>query len=128
MMVWVKGGGYWLVFFWIDYLCFVGLGMFIFLINFMLFYYGVVYLFFGLFVVVFLMVFFFNFFFSLLLFGVWLSLKVVIVGILGFGGIVFMFWLSFVVVELNVGIVMGFVLCIVGMLSFCIGNMLFVDM
>ena len=127
MMIWAKAKGHSLSFSFKDHLRFAGLGAFLFSTNFTLFYYGSAHLPSGLLAVVFSTASIFNLFLVLILFGQRPNLQALVAGTMGFAGIGMMFWPNLVGAEINNEVALGLVLCILGTLSFCCGNMVSAD-
>lgn len=123
MMIWAKSRGYNLTFALKDHAGFAALGLFLFSTNFTLFYYGSAYLPSGLLAVVFSTASIFNLFLALLIFGQRPNFTALVAGVIGFSGIALMFWPKFAGAELNTSVGLGLALCILGTLSFCMGNM-----
>ncbi|WP_150524701.1 DMT family transporter [Roseibium sediminis] len=124
MLGWSLGRGHSLKFPLRDHLKFVGLGALIFSTNFTLFYYGAQHLPSGLLAVVFSVASVFNIVLALILFGQRPTAQMVLAGLLGVTGIAFMFWPEIMGAEINHEAAYGLGLCILGTLSFCLGNML----
>ena len=104
------------------HLAFSGMGLFIFCLNFMLFYYGSVYLFSGLLSVVFSLASVFN-----LALGFVIARRVprgrVLAGaLIGIAGIALMFWPEIEGQSWTGNAAFGLALCVVGTLSFCTGS------
>lgn len=106
-----------------DHAKFLGLGVLIFSTNFTLFYYGSAYLPSGLVAVVFSIASTFNILLAFLLFAQRPALNVVIAGVMGICGIALMFWPEIMGTTLNANALEGLMLCGLGTLSFCLGNM-----
>ncbi|WP_417685600.1 DMT family transporter [Roseibium sp.] len=107
-----------------DHLRFAGLGALIFSTNFTLFYYGAALLPSGLLAVVFSLASVLNLFLALLLFGQRPNLAALGAGLLGFSGIAFMFRPQILATGVDYDALRGLGFCVLGTLSFCLGNML----
>jgi drug/metabolite transporter (DMT)-like permease len=123
MFGWSLFRGHDLRFGWRAHLRFAGLGAFIFSTNFTLFYYGAIYLPSGLLAVLFSLTSVFNLFLAFLIFGQRPSLLTLGAGLLGFGGVALMFWPEVLGTEVNYEAALGLLFCVLGTLSFCLGNM-----
>lgn len=106
-----------------DHLRFVALGILIFSSNFLLFYYGALYLVSGLLSVVFSLASVVNMLLGAVVMRERPSARVLAGGLVGFCGIALMFWPELSAHGLSGGTVTGLLLCIAGTLSFCLGNM-----
>lgn len=109
---------------WRSHLRFAGLGALIFSTNFTLFYYGAQLLPSGLLAVVFSLTSIFNLILAFLLFGQKPSMVTFIAGVVGFSGVALMFKSQILGAEINYDAALGLLLCTLGTLSFCLGNML----
>lgn len=101
---------------------FAGMGLFIFCINFMLFYYGSQYLISGLLSVVFSLASVFNLFFTFILGKKVPRPRVLLGAVMGFAGIALMFWPEIKGQSWNGQGVIGLALCVSGTLCFCTGS------
>lgn len=106
-----------------DHLRFAALGILIFSSNFLLFYYGALYLVSGLLSVVFSLASVINMLLAALIMGERPSLRIVAGGITGFAGIALMFWPEMAAHGLSGGTLVGLLFCVAGTLSFCLGNL-----
>jgi len=106
-----------------DHLRFAGLGALIFSTNFTLFYYGAAALPSGLLSVVFSIASVFNLVLALIIFGQKPGLQTLFAGLLGFTGVALMFRPQILGTDIDMASAYGLVLCILGTLSFCLGNM-----
>ncbi|MEM8627974.1 MAG: DMT family transporter [Pseudomonadota bacterium] len=104
------------------HLAFCGMGLFIFCLNFMLFYYGSAYLFSGLLSVVFSLASVFNLLLIFALTGKAPRLRVMAGALLGFAGIGLMFAPQMEGQSWTGGTMIGLGLCLAGTLSFCVGS------
>lgn len=104
------------------HLAFSGMGLFIFCLNFMLFYYGSVYLISGLLSVVFSLASIFNLALGFLMARRVPRGRVLAGALIGIAGIAFMFWPEIANQSWTGNAALGLALCIVGTLSFCIGS------
>ncbi|MEN0040656.1 MAG: DMT family transporter [Pseudomonadota bacterium] len=104
------------------HLAFGGMGLFIFCINFMLFYYGSAYLFSGLLSVVFSLASVFNLLLIFALTGKAPRVRVMAGALLGFSGIALMFAPQMEGQSWTGSTMIGLGLCVAGTLSFCIGS------
>jgi drug/metabolite transporter (DMT)-like permease len=107
-----------------DHLRFLGLGVLIFSSNFMLFYYGALYLVSGLLSVVFSLASIVNMLLGALVLREAPSPRVLIGGLAGFAGIALMFYPEVAAHGLSGSTLIGLAFCVGGTLSFCLGNML----
>lgn len=123
MFAWSFFRGHNLKFDWRAHLRFAGLGAFIFSTNFTFFYYGAIYLPSGLLAVLFSLASVFNLFLAFLVFGQKPSLQMLGAGLLGFGGVALMFWPEVLGTDVNYEAALGLLFCVLGTLSFCLGNM-----
>lgn len=103
---------------------FAALGLALFSTNFLLFYYGGLYLASGLLAVVFSLSSIINIFLGALVLGMPIDKRVAAGGTLGFLGIAAMFYPQLAGATINAGALIGLALCTAGTLSFCIGNMI----
>lgn len=101
---------------------FAGMGLFIFCLNFTLFYYGSAYLISGLLSVVFSLASLFNLILGFLISRAIPTSRVVFGACLGFAGIAFMFWPEIAGQSWTGTGVLGLGLCVAGTLSFCTGS------
>ncbi|MGI6851032.1 DMT family transporter [Mesorhizobium sp. 1B3] len=106
-----------------DHLRFATLGILIFSSNFLLFYYGALYLVSGLLSVVFSLASVINMLLGALVMREKPSLRIVAGGIVGFAGIALMFWPELAARGLSGGTLVGLLLCVAGTFSFCLGNL-----
>lgn len=106
-----------------DHLRFAALGALIFSTNFTLFYYGAASLPSGLLSVVFSIASVFNLVLALIIFGQKPGMQTLIAGLLGFTGVALMFRPQILGTEVDMAAAIGLGLCILGTLSFCLGNM-----
>lgn len=107
-----------------DHLRFVGLGVLIFSSNFLLFYYGALYLVSGLLSVVFSLASIVNMLLAALVLREAPSPRVLLGGLAGFAGIALMFYPELARHGFSESTLIGLALCIGGTLSFCCGNLL----
>jgi len=107
-----------------DHLRFVGLGVLMFSSNFLLFYYGAHYLVSGLLSVVFSLASVVNMFLAAVIMRERPAPKIMLGGLLGFGGIALMFFPEIAAHGLSGGTLTGLLLCLCGTFSFCLGNLL----
>lgn len=107
-----------------DHLWFAALGATLFSTNFTLFYYGGAYLASGLLAVVFSLASVINVWLGFLVLGNPVDRRVVLGGMIGFLGVAAMFYPQLAGTSLNTGVLIGFMLCAAGTLSFCSGNMI----
>lgn len=107
-----------------SHLRFAGLGALIFSTNFTLFYYGALHLPSGLLAVIFSVASVFNLLLTFLIFGQKPNRLTLGAGILGFAGVSLLFWPQIVGVRVDYDAAFGLLLCMLGTLSFCLGNML----
>lgn len=103
---------------------FVVLGLTLFCINFTLFYYGGQHLPSGLLAVIFSLASVLNIVIGALFFGLRVDTRVALGGVIGFLGIAAMFYPQLAGTTINHEALLGLGLCVVGTLSFCIGNLL----
>jgi drug/metabolite transporter (DMT)-like permease len=106
-----------------DHLRFAALGVLLFSTNFLLFYYGALYLVSGLLSVVFSLVSVVNMALIALIMRERPSVRVLLSGLVGFIGIGLMFLPEIVGDGFSWGILVGLALCIGGTVSFCLGNL-----
>lgn len=104
------------------HLQFAALGLCIFCLNFMLFYYGSAYLISGLLSVVFSLASVFSLAITFLVFGTVPRRRVVFGALLGLLGIAMMFWPEVGGQEWNGAAAFGLALCVGGTLCFCVGS------
>jgi drug/metabolite transporter (DMT)-like permease len=123
MFAWVVLSGRRLAFSLSDHLRFVALGILLFSSNFMLFYYGALYLVSGLLSVVFSLASIVNMLLAALVTGERPSRRVLFGGLAGFAGIALMFYPEMAAHGLSGPTLAGLAFCIGGTLSFCAGNM-----
>ncbi len=107
-----------------GHLGFLALGIALFSVNFVLFYYGGLYLASGLLAVIFSLSSIVNIFLGALVLGAPVDKRVAAGGALGFLGISAMFYPQLAGATIDSGALIGLALCIAGTLSFCIGNMI----
>jgi drug/metabolite transporter (DMT)-like permease len=107
-----------------DHARFVALGLALFCTNFVLFYYGGLYLASGLLAVIFSLASVINIFLGAAVLGMPIDRRVAAGGILGFLGIAAMFYPQLAGTTLNTGALIGLALSVAGTLSFCTGNMI----
>ena len=124
MLGWVMLSGAPLSFAWKDHLSFAGLGLLLFSTNFLCFYYGGLSTPSGLLAVVFSLASVFNIVLSALIFGQKPNLRSVIAALMGFAGVGLMFAPQLAGDQLSGAALTGLILCVIGTLSFCFGNML----
>lgn len=124
MVAWSRFRGNALGFPWTAHLRFAGLGALMFSTNFTLFYYGAAHIPSGLLAVIFSTASIFNLLLSFLLFSQRPDGSMLFAGALGFAGVALMFWPQIMGAEINMGAAAGLAFCILGTLSFCLGNML----
>jgi drug/metabolite transporter (DMT)-like permease len=110
-----------------DHLRFVTLGVLIFSSNFLLFYYGALYLVSGLLSVVFSLASVINMLLATLITREPPSPRVLLGGLAGFAGIALMFYPEMAKHGLNGATLIGLLLCVGGTLSFCLGNLVSAD-
>ena len=106
------------------HLGFAGLGFFIFSMNFNLFYHGAKGLPSGLLSVVFSLASVINLLMGFVIFRQKISGRVLLGGLLGFGGVAAMFWPTIAGTDFGGAAAVGLGLCIAGTTFFCTGNML----
>jgi len=123
MFAWVAVSGRRLGFPLGDHLRFVALGILLFSSNFMLFYYGALYLVSGLLSVVFSLASIVNMLLAALVTGERPSRRVLCGGLAGFAGISLMFYPEMAAHGLSGSTLTGLAFCVGGTLSFCAGNM-----
>lgn len=107
-----------------EHLGFAALGLALFCTNFILFYYGGLYLASGLLAVVFSLASVMNIFLGAAVLGMPIDKRVAAGGTLGFLGIAAMFYPQLAGTTINTGALIGLAFCVAGTLSFCIGNMI----
>jgi drug/metabolite transporter (DMT)-like permease len=103
---------------------FLVLGLTLFCINFTLFYYGGQHLPSGLLAVIFSLASVLNIVIGALFFGLRVDTRVALGGVIGFLGIAAMFYPQLAGTTINHEALLGLGFCVVGTLSFCIGNLL----
>ncbi|WP_068318692.1 DMT family transporter [Polycladidibacter hongkongensis] len=123
MLIWAAVRGHKLRFGLTQHLGFALLGALLFCINFLFFYNGTQLLPSGLVSVVFSLASVLNLALGFLLFGQRQSLRVLAGGLLGFGGVLLMFWPQFGGANFDQGALIGLGLCAAGTLSFSCANM-----
>lgn len=106
-----------------DYGLMALLGLFLFSVNYILFYYAAGYLATGLLAVVFSMITVMNMVNGALLFGHKIEARVAIAAAFGLIGLALTFWPDFVGHEINRGVALGLVLSVLGTLCASFGNM-----
>lgn len=106
-----------------DHVRFAMLGVLIFSTNFLLFYYGALFLVSGLLSVVFSLASVVNMALGALILGERPSARVLAGGLLGFAGIGLMFYPEMARSGFSGGTLIGLGLCVAGTLSFCLGNL-----
>lgn len=109
---------------WKAHLRFAGLGALIFSTNFTLFYYGAQLLPSGLLAVVFSLTSVFNLFLAFVLFRQKPGFATLSAGLIGFFGVALMFWPQIMGADIDYQAALGLLLCTLGTVSFCLGNML----
>jgi drug/metabolite transporter (DMT)-like permease len=107
-----------------EHFGFAALGLALFSTNFLLFYYGALYLASGLLAVVFSLASVMNIFLGAAVLGMPIDKRVAAGGTLGFLGIAAMFYPQLAGTTINTGALVGLAFCIAGTLSFCTGNMI----
>lgn len=106
-----------------DHLRFAALGVLIFSSNFLLFYYGALFLVSGLLSVVFSLASMVNMMLGALVDGERPSRRVLAGGLVGFCGVALMFWPEVTRGGFSGGTLAGLLLCLAGTFSFCLGNL-----
>jgi drug/metabolite transporter (DMT)-like permease len=106
-----------------DHLRFAALGVLIFSSNFLLFYYGALYLVSGLLSVVFSLASVVNMLLSAIVMRERPSARILAGGLIGFSGIALMFWPEMAAHGVSGGTLIGLAFCVAGTLSFCLGNL-----
>jgi drug/metabolite transporter (DMT)-like permease len=106
-----------------DHLRFAALGVLIFSSNFLLFYYGALFLVSGLLSVVFSLASVINMVLGALVLGERPSQRVMAGGAAGFVGVGLMFWPEMARSDFSGGTLIGLLLCLGGTLCFCLGNL-----
>jgi drug/metabolite transporter (DMT)-like permease len=106
-----------------DYGLMTVLGLFLFCINYILFYYATAYLATGLLAVVFSMITVMNMVNAAILFGQKIEARVAIAAAFGLVGLALTFWSDIVGHELNREVILGLVLSLLGTLCASLGNM-----
>ncbi len=124
MFVWVRIAGYRMRFSVPDHFRFAGLGVLIFSTNFALFYFGGQFLVSGLLSVIFSLASVINVLLAAAIFRQPVEARVVAGASLGFIGIALVFWPEIAGTAFDGAALRGFLLCVGGTLSFCLGNML----
>lgn len=107
-----------------DHLRFIGLGFFIFSMNFLQFYIGGAKLTSGLLAVIFSLTSVFNMLLGAIFLRQPIDRRVLAGAAFGFGGVALMFWPEIAGTEIDHDAAIGLLLCVGGTLSFCIGNMI----
>lgn len=107
-----------------DHLRFAGLGVFIFSMNFLQFYHGGSKLASGLLAVIFSLTSVFNMLLGAVFLRQAIDRRILLGAACGFGGIALMFWPEIAGTEIDHQAAIGFLLCLGGTLSFCIGNLI----
>lgn len=107
-----------------DHLRFIGLGFFIFSMNFLQFYVGGAKLTSGLLAVIFSLASVFNMLLGAMFLGQAIDRRVLLGAAFGFGGVALMFWPEIAGTEIDHDAAIGLLLCVGGTLFFCIGNMI----
>jgi drug/metabolite transporter (DMT)-like permease len=107
-----------------DHLRFVGLGFFIFSMNFLQFYVGGAKLTSGLLAVIFSLASVFNMLLGTVFLRQPVDRRILFGAAFGFGGVALMFWPEIAGTEIDHDAAVGLLLCIGGTLFFCIGNMI----
>jgi len=107
-----------------DHLRFVGLGFFIFSMNFLQFYLGGAKLASGLLAVIFSLASVFNMLLGTLVLRQPVDRRVLAGAAFGFGGVALMFWPEIAGTDFDHDAAIGLLLCVGGTLFFCIGNMI----
>lgn len=107
-----------------DHLRFIGLGFFIFSMNFLQFYVGGAKLTSGLLAVIFSLTSVFNMLLGAVFLRQAIDRRVLLGAAFGFGGVALMFWPEIAGTEIDRDAAIGLMLCVGGTLFFCIGNMI----
>src|SRR5690349_18053660 len=107
-----------------DHLRFVGLGFFIFSLNFLQFYLGGAKLASGLLAVIFSLASVFNMLLGTIFLRQPVDRRVLLGAAFGFGGVALMFWPEIAGTAFEHDAAIGLLLCVGGTLFFCIGNMI----
>lgn len=107
-----------------DHLRFLGLGFFIFSMNFLQFYIGGAKLTSGLLAVIFSLTSVFNMLLGTIFLRQPVDRRILLGAAFGFGGVALMFWPEIAGTEIDHDAAIGLMLCIGGTLFFCIGNMI----
>ncbi len=107
-----------------EHAVFLALGIALFCVNFVMFYYGGLYLASGLLAVIFSLSSVINILLGAVTLGMPIDKRVALGGTLGFLGIAAMFYPQLVGTQFNHRALVGLAFCIAGTLSFCIGNMI----
>jgi len=123
MVAWVKLRGESLRFSLPDHLRFAATGLFLFSLNFIMFYYGGLTIPSGLLAVVFSLASVFNLLLGAVLLKQPIEARVAVGGVVGFTGIGLLFWPQIAGAGYDTNALMGLGLCVAGTLSFCLGNM-----
>jgi drug/metabolite transporter (DMT)-like permease len=124
MWVWALARGYPLRFPPAMHLRFAGMGLFLFSTNFVLFYYGSLTIPSGLLAVAFSFASVVNMLMAGLVLRQPIERRVMFAGLLGASGVVLMFWPQIAGTGFDRGAFVGLVLCLMGTLSFCTGNLI----
>jgi drug/metabolite transporter (DMT)-like permease len=107
-----------------EHLGFVVLGLMLFCLNFLLFYHAAATLPSGLLSIVFSLASFFNVWLGAIFLGAPIDRRVVLGGLLGAAGMAAMFYPQFEGAGFQHGAVIALILCVLGTLAFCFGNMI----
>ncbi len=107
----------------IDHAYFAGLGLTVFSMNYLLFYYAAMHVPSGLLSIEFTLAAIFNVALGAIFFRTRIQSRVVIGGLFGVAGVAAMFYPEVQELRLEGGAVLGFILGLLGTLSFCAGNM-----
>lgn len=124
MFVWVAARGERLRFPWRMHLRFALMGMLMFSTNFVLFYYGSLWITSGLLSVVFSLASVFNLLLGAVVLGQKADWRLALGGLMGFSGVALMFWPEFQRTNADSILALGLGLCVLGTICFCSGNML----
>ncbi len=124
MWVWAWARGYPLRYPPAMHLRFAGMGLFLFSTNFVLFYYGSLTIPSGLLAVAFSFASVVNMLLAGLVLRQPIERRVMFAGFLGASGVVLMFWPQIAGAGFDRGALIGLVLCLLGTLSFCAGNLI----
>ncbi len=106
-----------------DHARFAAAGLFLFSLNFTLFYYGALTIPSGLLAVVFSLASIFNMGLGAVLLRQRIEPRVALGGLVGFAGIGLLFWPEIAKAGFDTGALAGLALCVAGTLCFCLGNM-----